>query len=260
MSEAFIEEFIKENFNDMSLKDMEKHLGVSVGKLQYISQKLGLTKRNLLDIDDFIIENYDSMTVVDMAKELDVSRGTVQRHALSLGLSKNKAFKPNKLEILLPISGLENVGITNHGRVVNMRTNKLYRTCIKDGYECFSVQNGGQIKYRRVHKVLAETFIPNPKNKEHVNHIDGNKSNNYISNLEWNTPKENTNHAVLYGLIKVGEDSTSSKITENQAIHIIKLLEEGLSVNEVVEKLPYATPSIVSKLKNKSRWKHLFRK
>lgn len=71
----------------------------------------------------------------------------------------------------------------------------------KDNYWIVTLytKEGKRVK-RSMHRLLMETFVPNPSNKEHVNHIDGNKSNNTLTNLEWATPKENAQHAHDTGL------------------------------------------------------------
>jgi hypothetical protein len=60
----------------------------------------------------------------------------------------------------------------------------------------------GKNQSAKIHRLVALAFIPNPENKITVNHIDGNKSNNHVSNLEWATYKENNNHAQRTGLWK----------------------------------------------------------
>jgi hypothetical protein len=58
----------------------------------------------------------------------------------------------------------------------------------------------GKRKNKSIHRIMCETFLPNPENKRHVNHKDGNKLNNNLNNLEWATEKENSQHAVNTGL------------------------------------------------------------
>ena len=62
------------------------------------------------------------------------------------------------------------------------------------GYMRVDLCKNGKVKTFKVHRLVAQTFIPNPQNKPQVNHIDENKANNCMWNLEWTTAKENINH------------------------------------------------------------------
>ena len=66
----------------------------------------------------------------------------------------------------------------------------------------------------RIHRLVAQAFIPNPDNKPEVNHKDGNKANNHKDNLEWATRMENMQHAVRTGLQRIGEAAPHSKLTD----------------------------------------------
>lgn len=70
------------------------------------------------------------------------------------------------------------------------------------GYYDVVICYQGKKHHIRPHRIVAELFIPNPMNKPEVNHIDGNKLNNNVSNLEWSTRKENIHHAMQLGLLK----------------------------------------------------------
>jgi len=78
---------------------------------------------------------------------------------------------------------------------------KIEKSILKEGttncgYVRVNLCKNGKNKKHSVHRLVATAFIPNPENKPCVNHIDGNKKNNKLENLEWVTHKENTNHAV----------------------------------------------------------------
>lgn len=70
----------------------------------------------------------------------------------------------------------------------------------KKGYQRVRVTICGEKMGFKVHREVAKAFIPNPDNKPQVNHIDGNKANNTVDNLEWVTNQENARHAIATGL------------------------------------------------------------
>lgn len=82
------------------------------------------------------------------------------------------------------------------------------------GYCMVSLYKEGKIKPTRVHRIVAETFIPNPNRFPQINHIDGNKKNNNTNNLEWCTAKENIRHAWRNGLAKMTEERRQRSIRQ----------------------------------------------
>lgn len=89
--------------------------------------------------------------------------------------------------------------IDENGNVYSRRTNKImkpYNNRAGKGYLYVCLYNGSKKQGNyAIHRLVAMTFIPNPQNKTHVNHIDGNTLNNNVNNLEWVTPLENVEHA-----------------------------------------------------------------
>ena len=100
------------------------------------------------------------------------------------------------------IEGYENkYQISNFGNVRNKLGN-IMKPFNNKGYLCISLFKNNKKKHFRVHRLVAQHFIENKDNKKEVNHIDGNKKNNKVNNLEFVTSKENKLHAVEIGLNK----------------------------------------------------------
>ena len=85
--------------------------------------------------------------------------------------------------------------VSNKGRVASV-FGKVFKTWVNHkGYEQVALSEFGKQFTVKVHREVAKAFLPQEEGKDQINHIDGNKLNNEVSNLEWCTAKENTNHA-----------------------------------------------------------------
>ena len=119
------------------------------------------------------------------------------------------------------ISGYEGLyQVSNHGRVKSFRRKEphLLSTCVgKHGYRVVLLYNGnGQRKNERVHRLVAQAFIPNPNGYPYINHKDEDRTNNHVDNLEWCTAEYNIN----YGTCK-------ERISLSNGIHILKYDLDG---------------------------------
>ena len=93
-------------------------------------------------------------------------------------------------------SMFDGYAVTNDGKVYSKKTNKFIKPSIgSKGYFQVCLTVDGKKRTVKVHRIVAETFIPNPEGKPQVNHIDGNKRNNCVENLEWCTNSENQIHS-----------------------------------------------------------------
>jgi hypothetical protein len=128
----------------------------------------------------------------------------------------------------------------------------------------------GKLKTRKVHRLVAETFLPNEENKPFVNHKDGNKSNNRVSNLEWVTAKENTKHAIQNGLFsfqdserskninpKKGELNGQSKLTEKEVLEIRGKFKPRVYTREMLSLEYGVKPSTIKDIIIRKSWNHI---
>ena len=131
---------------------------------------------------------------------------------------------------------------------------KQRRTKIGKGYESVALCKDHKIKHYLVHRVVAEAFIPNPKNHPQVNHIDGNKLNNNVENLEWCTHQYNQLHARQNGLMG-GERGNTSKLTERD-VRAIRRIYPKLNTRELAKAFDVGQPAICNII-NKKTWKYV---
>ena len=141
--------------------------------------------------------------------------------------------------------------ITYRYMVGNISFDGYYRVCLVDDY--------GHQRTEVISRLVALAFISNPENKPEVNHIDGDKSNNDITNLEWTWGWENVHHALVHGLRK-------SALSDKQIHEICRRLERGDTVKSIMEAMDLPKHAIlgiksgcharISKLYNIPRNKH----
>lgn len=153
------------------------------------------------------------------------------------------------------VQDFENYLISNLGNVktVNGKPKKIVYD--NKGYGRVELWKNNKGRKFRVHRLVAEAFIPNPLGKEQVNHIDGNKKNNCVSNLEWVSPKENIRHAIENNLssIKYGSKNLSSKLKEEDVKYIRENAGISKSVRELSEIYKVSTTTIYNII-NYKKW------
>ena len=137
--------------------------------------------------------------------------------------------------------------ISSLGKIRNLQ-GKVLKTYIQNsGYEQIKINYQGLHIHKSIHRLVAEAFIPNPLNKEYVNHIDGNKLNNTVDNLEWCTNSENILHARKTGLnpynkptlgLKLKPRSNNAKQSQYLGVHWDKSRQRWRAV-VVLDKVKY---------------------
>lgn len=107
----------------------------------------------------------------------------------------------------------------------------------RNGYDHVSLWKNNKEYRVKVHRLVAQVFIPNPENKPEVNHIDANPKNNVVENLEWVTRRENMRHAINLGLVShpVGEYLPYSKLTESDVVKMRKLRNSGMGYQDIAK-------------------------
>ena len=134
------------------------------------------------------------------------------------------------IEIFKDIEGYEGLyQISNYGNVKSLGNCKYKKDKIlkyskdKDGYLYVGLCKNGKHKYIKIHRLVAEAFIENPNNYQQVNHKDEDKTNNHVTNLEWCTPKYNSNYGTRI-----------QRVIESQS-RMVECIETGIVYSSTIQ-------------------------
>lgn len=151
------------------------------------------------------------------------------------------------------IESFPNYIITDSGVIYSKKSNKIMKQHLdKDGYLVLNLSNNGIKKQCRVHRLVAITFIPNPEGLATVNHINHNKLDNRVTNLEWLSNYDNAKDGCKYAPKFFGEKATAAKLTQAQADQIRLDYANGISRKELAQQYKITTASIGNVINNKT--------
>lgn len=173
--------------------------------------------------------------------------------------------------------GFSKYSITKDGDIYSSCVNRFLKPASVMGYKFHNLtDDSGNLKNKTVHRLVAQMYLPNPDNLPQVNHIDGDKWNSRLSNLEWATPSQNTQHANDTGLRKQTFLTDDNKVpTEDEIIHdwtlqglseladddvhkICQMLEDGYRVCDVSRMTGYNRRTVqYIRDDEKLKWKHI---
>ena len=157
----------------------------------------------------------------------------------------------------MPIEGFEEYAVNPFGDIISNKSDftRLLSQCHgSGGYLSVNLFKNGKEYKRTVHRLVAEAFLKNNDQKPQVNHIDGDKENNRLDNLEYCTALENMQHAFETGL-----HSKRGRLTEDELDQIVDMLNAGMIYREIADKFNIS-PSQVHYIATGRSHKELFDK
>lgn len=164
----------------------------------------------------------------------------------NLGRLKSKS-------VFIPHEGTWNQDMGGYIKKVKIHNQQVNRY----GYLHAKLCKYGKCNHRTVHRLVAKVFIPNPNNLTQVNHIDGNKMNNRVDNLEWVSPSGNIKHAYETGLMNSdhlkGSKHHKTKLTEQD---VLDIRESNLKPKDLSKKYNISYSTVIDIL-NRKTWKHI---
>lgn len=161
-------------------------------------------------------------------------------------------------EIWVTLPDNPNYKISTAGSLYSIKRNKLMKPKIdRYGYYSVGLRYSNNRVFTTIHRLVAKTFIPNPNNKPQVNHIDCDKLNNNVSNLEWVTVKENIAHTHKMGRNANinGSKNPMAKLTDIDVWNI-RFMYPNLS-NYFIAKLYNVSDETIRRIRIGNSWKYI---
>ncbi len=176
----------------------------------------------------------------------------------------------SSVELWMPIPDLSGYDVSNLGRVRSwwyprrsskasgfMSSPRLMKPYYHYGYPQVILHKNRKPYSRKIHRLVALSFVSNPMNKPHINHINCVRSDARADNLEWVTPKENMAHAVSVGRFKHrGSQKNVSKLTEEQVLSIRERAARG-EYHRIIAADFNVDRSLIGLISRRRIWTHI---
>ena len=152
--------------------------------------------------------------------------------------------------------------VSDHGTVVSEHTWRgtnanVLRPHIVKGYYAIELACCGVRSFHKVHRLVAELFVENPKGLDTVNHKDFNRLNNHYSNLEWMSLSNNIKDAWTNGRMPIGSDRTTAVLNEEDVEEVKLLFVENLLNNQQIANAFNVARSTISQIRRLDAWTHV---
>lgn len=155
-----------------------------------------------------------------------------------------------------------NYMISSNGYVIsnnyrNTGTPQKLKEEYNHGYKRVTLFIDNELIHKRVHRLVAEAFIPNPNNYNICHHKDDDKTNNKVSNIEWTTSQGNSDYALEDGLILYGVNHPNANNSEEQIISVCEYLEENIYTIKEISNLTGVSVNAISSIIFNNTWKSI---
>lgn len=157
-------------------------------------------------------------------------------------------------EIWKPLVGYDNFKyeVSDKGRVRNLKTGKILKGSISNGYRTIFLSNRNQVKLVYAHRLVCLAFVERIEGKNQVNHKNGDTLDNCLENLEWMSAAENIAHSILNNLHCRGETHYRSKLTEENVREILSRKYTAKEKKEIAERFGISIKTLSDVIRRRS--------